>query len=121
MVKFFASTVISILFMSFILTSINVGHGFSKQRFVEEIDYPKYRLKLYIYESDLDFPKTYIKLKDNPLPIIKNVIEIENHRAIEIRKWKNGDTLYLKGKNVEVIFNLRLRTIKKIPLQSTDT
>jgi hypothetical protein len=111
--KLFAALIIIGLFISFILTSSNLGQGLFKGYFVEELHYPNYKVKLYLYDDSYIESFTTVKIKNKRLPVMKNVAFIEGYRPTELKISKNKDTVFFTSKDIGLKFNLKsLKVIK---------
>jgi hypothetical protein len=104
---------VTFIFLLFILTTSNIKNGLINNTLVEELHYPTHDTSLYIYENNQRIPLVSIKIKDNILPVMHNVAFIENQRAIELKNWRNHDTVFFVGKHIEVIFDLNHRKAVK--------
>jgi hypothetical protein len=107
------------LIITFILTSLSLNRGGFSQTFVNELDYPNYKVKIYIFDNSFIEPITNIKIKDKTWPVMKKIAFIENYRPNELKTWRNYDTLFFSTERIELRIDLKKRKATKIYLKHT--
>lgn len=112
--KIASMTIILCLFISFILTSINIGEGIFKGKFIKEMYFPAHHIRLYIYDYSFSNSLTSIKVKDRTWPVMEKLSFIENSSPFELKIWRHSDTVVFTGKDIKLIYDLRQRKGKKI-------
>ena len=118
--KLFAFTTISGLFVTFIITSLNITQGFQNRILAKKLEFPKYKVTLYVFDNSLKSPLTALKVKDKVLPILHDVTFLENQIPSGIKSRMIGDTIVFSGSNIEVKYNLRERKVWKHYTEKSD-
>jgi len=112
--KIFSFIFISIISGVFIYTTIILGNGFTQRSLVSELDYPDYKLKLYVFDYSLNDSKTIVKKKNWYSPFLVDVSFIENERANDIKTRKCRDTIVFSGSSIDLIYDLKNKKVSKV-------
>lgn len=109
-----AVLIIGGLFISFIITSLGIGQGFMGGSLAKELDYPSYKVKIYLYDDSFLDPLTTVKIKKKFWPVMENVAFIEHCRPEEVKVWRHNDTVEITHEHIAVKINLQTRKAQKI-------
>jgi len=109
-----AVLIIGGLFISFIITSLGIGQGFMGGSMAKELDYPSYKVKIYLYDDSFLDPLTSIKIKKKFWPVMENLEFIEHCQPEEVKIWRHSDTVEIVHGHIAIKINLLTRKAQKI-------
>ena len=105
------------LFFSFIFTSLGIGQGFMGGSLAKELNYPSYKVKLYLYDDSFLDAMTTLKIKHKTLPIMQDLAFIDNCQPLELKIMKSNDTVNISCNNVVIKVDLTNRNAEKTYLK----
>lgn len=109
----FVLVFITILLVSFVAVSKNIGQDINYRNLAKELNFPTHNTTLYVYDYDHNVPFTIVKVKDKTLPFMHEIGFIENQRTSDLKIWRHHDTVFFVGKEIELFFDLKHRKAQK--------